>query len=621
MCAICAATLVFVSAAVAAWNQPVGGSKPINRSSVGASLDTNLTRIGADLFVAWRETDEDNAEARVSRLNAAGTAWEEVVGGPSPINQTPTRNAFEPQLAGIAGIPHVVWAEFDGVNDELRVSRLNAAGTAWEEVVGGASPINQSPTQHASQTGIADVGGVPYVVWRESDGVNSEVRVSRLNAAGTAWEQVEGGASPINHASDMSADASTIATLSGVPYVAWSEFDGTNNEVRVSRMNGAGTAFDEVVGGASPINQSSTENASQPSLASVGGAPHVAWRESDGTNTEIRVSRLNAAETAWEPVAGGASPINQSSTLDASRPSLADFGGVPYVAWVESDGENDEVRVSRLNVAGTAWEQVVGGPSPINESSAQDADFVSLISVGGVPYVAWVEMDGTNREARVSRLEPDFLAGSETFTDTTAALTADVRTYGVAYPVGFEFGAGSGFGSQAGPVTVRSGNDDSVPATQTISGLARFASYSWRPFGTDLDRTTRIGPTRSFRTTDSVDPRITRLRVRPKTWAVRASLAARRRAKRGTTFRFRLSERARVTFRIQRKTTVRRGGRYVKAGRFAHRGKAGKNRKRFSGRIRGKRLRRGSYRATLVAKDPAGNRSTPKRVKFRVVRR
>ena len=48
--------------------------------------------------------------------------------------------------------------------------------------------------------------------------------------------------------------------------------------------------------------------------------------------------------------------------------------------------------------------------------------------------------------------------------------------------------------------------------------------------------------------------------------------------------------------------------------------KAGANRKRFSGRIGRGVLSPGSYRATLVARDAAGNPSTARRLTFRVVR-
>ena len=250
--------------------------------------------------------------------SSASAAWRQPVGGASPINHFDDHGAGLASLAAVGGVPYVAWSEYDGTNYEVRVSRLNAAGTAWEQVVGGPSPINHAANRHGSEPSLAAVGGVPYVAWSEFDGTNYELRVSRLNAAGTAWEQVVGGPSPINHATDRDAHGPSLAAIGGVPYVAWYEFDGTNYEVRVSRLNANG-AFEQVVGGASPINHADSRYAFSPSLAAVGGVPYVAWSEFDGTNTEVRVSRLNESGTAWQQVVGGASPINHATTGTRTR--------------------------------------------------------------------------------------------------------------------------------------------------------------------------------------------------------------------------------------------------------------------------------------------------------------
>jgi hypothetical protein len=109
-------------------------------------------------------------------------------------------------------------------------------------------------------------------------------------------------------------------------------------------------------------------------------------------------------------------------------------------------------------------------------------------------------------------------------------------------------------------------------------------------------------------------------------------------ANRGTTFRYVLSEDARVVFTIDRALPGRRSGkrcvaqtrrnrgkrkctRYQRFGRFAVASKALTNSKRFSGRIGSKAMKPGVHRATLVATDAAGNHSLPKIVKLTVVRR
>jgi hypothetical protein len=54
-------------------------------------------------------------------------------------------------------------------------------------------------------------------------------------------------------------------------------------------------------------------------------------------------------------------------------------------------------------------------------------------------------------------------------------------------------------------------------------------------------------------------------------------------------------------------------------GGFSQNGRSGRNSKSFNGTLDGKRLAVGQYRATLVAIDPAGNKSKRSSVDFTVV--
>ena len=107
----------------------------------------------------------------------------------------------------------------------------------------------------------------------------------------------------------------------------------------------------------------------------VGTTPYVAWEEVDASNRSlIRVKRLDGA--VWAPVGG---PLNVSTGRDAYSPSLASVGGVPYVAWEEYDGSHFQVRVKRLEAG--SWTAV--GDS-LNVSTSRDAGLPSIASVGGI---------------------------------------------------------------------------------------------------------------------------------------------------------------------------------------------------------------------------------------------
>lgn len=112
-----------------------------------------------------------------------------------------------------------------------------------------------------------------------------------------------------------------------------------------------------------------------------------------------------------------------------------------------------------------------------------------------------------------------------------------------------------------------------------------------------------------------------------------------RRVRRGSAFRFGLSESASVTIVMERARKGRRfRGRCVKPKRSLRRKRrctrwvragqpltrldlaAGRQTVKFSGRIGSKALHLGRYRATLVALNAAGGRSTPRRITFTIVR-
>ena len=106
---------------------------------------------------------------------------------------------------------------------------------------------------------------------------------------------------------------------------------------------------------------------------------------------------------------------------------------------------------------------------------------------------------------------------------------------------------------------------------------------------------------------------------------------------RAVRFRFRLSEHARVRIAIQRGLAGRRMGRRCAAPRRAPKGARqctrwrrlvvlrkqaapGPNSVRFAGKVRGRPLRAGRYRALAIATDGVGNISRPRSARFRAVR-
>lgn len=110
-------------------------------------------------------------------------------------------------------------------------------------------------------------------------------------------------------------------------------------------------------------------------------------------------------------------------------------------------------------------------------------------------------------------------------------------------------------------------------------------------------------------------PEISKLKVVPKAFAPKVRGVKPGKVKLGTTFRYRVSEAATVRFKFERKM----GKRFKKLGSRAQAAKAGANKLKWNGKLKGKPLAPGRYRATVVATGKDGGRSTPKTVGFRIL--
>jgi hypothetical protein len=584
-------SLVLVAPAAAAWNEPVGGASPINHNAGEPGFRPSLAAIDGVPYVAWMELDGTNSnyEIRVSRLNAAGDAWEEPVGGESPINHSSTERAEDPQLVGVAGVPYVAWLERRSARQrEIRVARLDAAGTEWEQI-GDGGPVNESGS--AWSPAVAADGGVLYLAWSEDE----EIRVRRLNTAGTGWEELASippAVSPVLRV--------RLAVVDGVPHVAWVESAGSDQQVRVSRLDAAGTAWEELP----PAH--SGELVGHVSLAGVAGVPHVAWTEEHATGARLRVKRLDPAAPGWDELGAG---LEQASI--AGAPSLTDVGGAPYLAWSDRAGEATQIRVSRLS--GAEWEEVVGGTSPINHAPQAHANAPSLTAIGGVPYVAWSELGEGNLQIRVSRLEPDFIAEAAAAGQSEATLLAAVRTYGVAYPIAFHYGLGTGLDQQT--AARRTAYDSDVDTVvQPLGGLTAGSEYSWRAVGFDGRRLTGAGPVRAFTTVPAPRGEPQREPSEQPVKLLVGVLQPRLTALTGRRVSVRYLSTAGAAVRLE----VHRGGRLLAT--VPERATVGLNRIAWNGRVRGRRAAPGRYRLVIRAASADGQTASDS-VSLRVTRR
>lgn len=159
-----------------------------------------------------------------------------------------------------------------------------------------------------------------------------------------------------------------------------------------------------------------------------------------------------------------------------------------------------------------------------------------------------------------------------------------------------------------------------------LADLAPSTGYSYRLVFSNGDGTTQSSP-RTFTTADAPGgggggggattvprPQISIFWISNDKFAVKGHGRA---TPRRTTLHFTLSEAATTVVTLER---IKRGKATPAGALPEFAGKAGANRQSFDGRIGGKALKKGKYRATLVATNAAGIASAPATLNFKIVR-
>jgi len=331
----------------------------------------DIVQYAGSPVVAWDEGDfEGTSEIRVSRYDGGGE-WTPL-GTPGSISKNDAR---DPSL-GLCGFRLcVAWTERDDADerDVLRVKIL--MGGTWLDY-GANQPLNAAPDGSAGQPELVQASGRTAVLWTEGDEgrANDERLQGKIeNPDRGTWDPM--GAGPIMRSANGFAESFAVTDFEGFVHVAWAEDTPSpdpeapegerESSIWVSRYDPQASTW-SAVAPATRVSDAA-QLASSVSLASIGGALHVGYSETDGGSLDgdLRVKRLSPGRRSWAAVRG-TGDIEQG-TNQPSDTSLADIDGRPHLSWTELIDSNFQVFAadfrSDLETVG-APVTVAGSPAP-----------------------------------------------------------------------------------------------------------------------------------------------------------------------------------------------------------------------------------------------------------------
>lgn len=407
------------------------------------------------------------------------TATAEPAGGfvmfDDSVNRDVTQSGLNPALAvgsTIVSSPDTVWATW-AENAEGGVRQIFVS----ELVDGVFEPRGSSLNLHQNVVAdfpvIAFTGegqAVPWVAWEEpSPGFKdvSQIFASRFNAATGLWQpagQDRGDLEPsLNHLTNRAATNPAIAagapdpTKPSVPWIAWEEVSGVSRIVQIFVAKAVKT--EGAIGGFSwefvgltrndepSLNADPARDARNPTIIfaeTSNTVPWVTWHETGGDEPDLIFTARGVVDAKapggfkWvfvppcEPDIT-ACALNVNPTKDAFDAHMASGSvnpgeaGVPWIVWAEvGPTGKTQVLVSRLDTAGRNSFLNVGGSLNVDQNHDAKQPFIAF--VGNVPYVAWLEDDGSGKfEVQVRHLASDPQTGTWELDTPETGFNADAQ--------------------------------------------------------------------------------------------------------------------------------------------------------------------------------------------------
>ena len=355
------------------------------------------------------------------------------------------------------------------------------------------------------------------------------------------------------------------------------------------------------------------------------------WAKASNGNWTVTGNRMSNMGAAGVVVAAATTTVNaHSNTIVSSDSGLLATAGTLIAHFnrlVDSSPALDTDDALTID-AENNWFGCNEGPEGTDCSPVQgtnlDTDPWLILSATAATNPATRPCSATvTGDLRVNSDGDNTSSQGTIATGTPVAFTASI---GTASPAAGQTGAGTASTTITGPPCSASGQGSVTVDNETL--VTPFTLGAAAPLvgsGPLLDTTAPVA--RALALAPSAFPAAAR----------GASVAARKR-KPGTTVRYRLSESATVRFTVQAQRAGRRVGkkcrrptrsnrkrrkckRYVTLkGAFSHAGKQGQNSFRFTGRLRGRKLRPGRYRLVAIPADASRNRGAAQRKRFRIIR-
>jgi hypothetical protein len=310
---------------------------------MGNSLNAALAAMGPKIavgsnhipYVTWSENP------RIFVKHYDGATW---VPDGGNLNNDISNFAGGENIATFNGVPYVIWKEYNISSIHIYVKHLN--GNNWDQ--DGGDLDNGNLRNAAYPPAIAFSTTTPYVSIYVCQTSANNLCVKHLN--GTNWVQ-DGDA--LNSNKNQFLGGLSLAVYNNTPYVAFQDEIGSTEQIYVKYFDGNNWVQ---IGGC--LNVDATKSANGPSISfSDQGTPYVAWTEGNGSSDQLYVKH-------WVPPATPTISVTFTPTINFQNKKIIAYPNpakdLVHFVWEEPQAEKVQVEIFN-----TAAERVASFNAPV----------------------------------------------------------------------------------------------------------------------------------------------------------------------------------------------------------------------------------------------------------------
>ena len=296
----------------------------------------------------------------------------------------------------------VKFSQIELTSGEIKESSPNIPESPWTRLDGGgATGLNVNSSRNGYNPDLVVYNNVPYMAWGEFNGITNQIRVKKFE--GGEWISADGGGTNgLNVNASNQAYNPKLIIFNNALYATWTEGNGNDAQIRIKRYDGMD--WTSVEGeGANGLNVDASKQGWFPDLAVYNNDLYAVWSERYDNFSQIRIKKYDG--TSWTSAEdAGTDGLNVDVSRGAYNPKLLVYNGALYATWAEYNETASQIRIKKYD--GTSWTSMDGGgTNGLNFNTSKTADFPILSVYNNALYVAWVEKSGSASQIRIKKYD------------------------------------------------------------------------------------------------------------------------------------------------------------------------------------------------------------------------